>query len=185
VTETAVEGRRVLIRPLVEADTLALFEAVQASREQLRRRLAWVDAVKGPEDVAAFIRACQQSEGRSHVFGVLDRQSNALIGVASLERLETAHASKAQVSGWIRSDQQDRGLGTEALRLVCDHAFSRLGLHRLYARIDPANRPSRKVFKKLRFHYEGSLLEDKKLNGRWVNQECWGLLRSEWQRGAR
>jgi ribosomal-protein-alanine N-acetyltransferase len=58
-------------------------------------------------------------------------------------------------------------------------------LHRLYARIDPANRPSRKVLKKLRFRYEGTLREDKRLNGRWVHQECWGMLRSEWQRQHR
>ena len=181
----SVEGRRVLLRPLAEADIPTLYEAVQASREQLRRRLAWVDAVKGPDDEAAFVRGSKPPDGRAHVFGAFDKQTGALLGVVALEQIETQHASKAQVSGWIRVDQQDKGLGTEALRLACEHAFGRLGLHRLYARIDPANRPSRKVFKKLRFHYEGSLLEDKKLNGRWVNQECWGLLKAEWQKGAR
>lgn len=184
MTETAAEGKRIFLRPLVEADSLALFEAVQSSRDGLRRRLPWVDQVKGPEDETAFIRGAQAAEG-ARVFGVFDRQSNALLGVMALESVETQQASKAQVTGWIRTEQQDKGFGTEAVRLLCEVGFTKLGLHRLYARIDPANRPSRKVFKKLRFHYEGSLLEDKKVNGRWVNQECWGLLKAEWQKAAR
>lgn len=183
----AVEAKRLTLKPLVEADALSLFEAVQSSRDALRRRLVWVDEVTGPEDEAAFIRRQAEAAGLGAglAWGLLDRQSGGLVGVASLDRLDQKQSGKAELSCWVRSDQQDKGFATEAVRALCEHAFGRLLLHRVYARIDPANRPSRKVLKKLKFHYEGALLEDKKLNGRWVNQECWGMLRSEWTRQHR
>ena len=150
----------------------------------MRRRLCWVDEAKTVADEETFILAADEGRerGSSWICGVFDRQNGTLLGVAALVAMETAHASKAELGAWIRADQQDKGFGAEAVRALCEHAFQKLSLHRLYARIDPANRPSRKVLKRLHFHYEGTLREDKKLNGRWVQQECWGLLRSEWQK---
>jgi hypothetical protein len=46
----AVEGRRLMLRPLEETDAPALFDAVLASREVLKRRLTWVDGVREPRD---------------------------------------------------------------------------------------------------------------------------------------
>lgn len=40
--------------------------------------------------------------------------------------------------------------------------------------------PGRKVLQSLEFRYEGCLRQDLRLNGRWIDQECWGLLRAEW-----
>jgi len=179
-----IETKRLSLRPLTPADAPALFEALQASREPLRRRLSWVDDVHGVADEEMFILAADEARerGTAQVCGVFERASGGLLGVASLSPIETAHASKAELEAWIRVDSQDKGFGAEAARALCEHAFHKLQLHRLYARIDPANRPSRKVLKRLHFRYEGTLREDKKLNGRWVQQECWGLLRSEWQK---
>jgi ribosomal-protein-alanine N-acetyltransferase len=93
-----------------------------------------------------------------------------------------AERGQAALGAWVRSDRQDKGYAAEAGRLLVEHAFRKLGLYRIYARIDPANRPFRKVLKKLGFRYEGCLRGDRRLNGRWVDQECWGLLKAEWKR---
>ena len=184
---SGIEGRRVKLRPMTEEDAGPLFDAIQSSREVLRRRLCWVDQVKELQDEAAFIRQGirEREERRSLVCGIFDKQTNLFIGVAALAPPDTQNASSAELSGWIRADHQDRGYGTEAFRSLCDHAFLKMQFHRLYARIDPGNRPSRKVLKKLKFRYEGTLREDKKMNGRWVHQECWGVLRSEWSHTQR
>lgn len=180
----SLETKRLLLRPLSPADAGAVYEALQTSREALRRRLCWIDEVRSAVDEESFLLAADErrERGQALVFGVFERAGRAFLGVVSLAAIETVHASKAELSAWVRTDLQDRGFGSEAVRAACDHAFHNLGLHRLYVRIDPANRPSRKVLKKLKFHYEGTLREDKRLNGRWIHQECWGMLRSEWQR---
>ena len=134
------QGRRLLLRPLAEADAPALFAAVDSSREVLRRRLRWVPAAVSPEDSRGFILACGEARrrGEREDFGVFEARSGALAGVASLQAI-LAVPGLAEFSLWIRSDRRDRGYGAEAGRLLAAHAFRRDELQKLYARLDPAN----------------------------------------------
>jgi RimJ/RimL family protein N-acetyltransferase len=88
----------------------------------------------------------------------------------------------AELCGWIASDRLGRGYASEAGRALAERAFKAMGVRRLFARIDPGNRAARQVFQKLGFRYEGCLRREKRLNGRWIDQECWGVLREEWRR---
>lgn len=178
-----LEGRRLILRPLTEQDAPQLFESVHSSRDALRRRLAWARDVQSQEDSLKFIRKASEDGTKSGqmVFGIFELKSHRHLGVISLMSVQEAD-SRAELGYWVRSDRHDKGYATESGRLLLDHAFRKLGLHRVYARIDPANRASRKVLQKLGFRYEGCLRDEKSLNGRWVNQECWGLLKDEWKR---
>jgi RimJ/RimL family protein N-acetyltransferase len=179
-----VSTRRLLLRPLNEADAEDLFAAVEASREILKRRLSWVDDVKSVEDEHAFISAAAlgMEAGDLIVLGVFEAKSEALVGVASLDKLSSKEPTQARLAVWIRSDRSDKGLGTEVGRALVEVAFKKLNCHRLFVRMDPANRGFRRVLKKIGFKYEGCLRDDKRLNGRWVDQECWGLLKAEWKK---
>lgn len=169
-------GRRVRLRAFLQEDEEALGEAVEASRELLRRRFSWASRA---EDPAGFLArgARENAAGESLVFGIFEPRTGRLAGVAALRGRESA-----RLSAWVRPDRQNRGFGTEAGKLIIDHVFKSRELHRVYARIDPSNRPARRVLKKLGFRYEGCLRSERRLNGRWVDQECWGLLRSEWKK---
>ncbi|HBL18042.1 MAG: hypothetical protein A2X36_08980 [Elusimicrobia bacterium GWA2_69_24] len=178
-----MEGRRVGLRPLADSDAEALFDAVSSSREGLKRRLRWVPAVGGAEDERRFIAdaAARAAARTAVVWGIFENRTGRLAGVISLVGMEDAERAQGRFGAWVRTDRQDRGFAVEAGRLAIEFAFRRAGLHRVHARLDPANRPFRKVLKKLGLRYEGCLRSDRRLNGRWVDQECWGLLRSEWK----
>lgn len=178
--QPSFQGRRLSLRALTEADSAALFEAVDSSREGLKRRLGWVCGATSVQQESRFIASASEAalSGAGSVWGVFESRSGRLVGVVSLSGLE----GLSRLSGWIRSDRRDKGYATEAGRLLLEHGFRRLGLHRFHARIDPANRAFRKVLKKLGFRYEGCLRDHARLNGRWIDQECWGILRSEWRK---
>ena len=74
-----------------------------------------------------------------------------------------------------------RGLMTEACRALLRHGFEDLDLEVIYARVDPANRPSVRVVEKLGFTYEGTLRQRTLARGVRVDHQHWGLLRSEWE----
>jgi ribosomal-protein-alanine N-acetyltransferase len=173
-------GRRLALRPFSAGDAEALFAAVDSSREVLGRRLRWVPAAVSAADSRDFIRACSEARrrGEREDFGVFEARSGVLAGAASLQSL-LAVPGLAEFSLWIRADRQDRGYAFEAGRLLIAHAFRRDALQKLYARIDPGNRGARKVLQRAGFRYEGCLRREKRLHGRWIDQECWGLLRSE------
>lgn len=178
----SLTGRRLSLREFAAEDALALFEAVEASRAMLRRRLRWVSSVASPEDCRIFIRGslAEGEKGGRLVCGVFE-PGGRLAGIAALQGM-LERPGLAEISGWVRADRRERGYALEAGRLLVGHAFRKEGLERLYARIDPANRAARKVVKRLGFSYEGCLRRDKRLNGRWIDQECWGLLKPEWKK---
>ena len=182
MAEPSMEGRRLILRPLAAEDAPALLEAAAGSHEALRRRLTWAAGEPTLEAEAAFIAAAAAAAaaGSALTWGIFEAKGGALAGVASLDEMHPAERGHARAAVWIRSGRTDRGYATEAGRLMVDHAFRRLELRRLSARLDPANRAFRHVLKKLGFRYEGCLRADKRLNGRWIDQECWGMLRSDW-----
>lgn len=182
MSEPRLTGRRLGLRALIDGDAPALLDAVAATRAQLKKRFAWVESATGVPEMLAFIRSkAQDAEAaRSLTFGIFEAKSQKLVGIVSLDAIEV-ETLKAKMALWVRSDEQDKGYAVEAGRLAVEHAFRKLALHRLYSRIDPVNRAARKVLQKLGFRYEGCLRQDKRLYNRWVDQECWGVLRGDWK----
>ncbi|OIO04162.1 MAG: hypothetical protein AUJ52_15745 [Elusimicrobia bacterium CG1_02_63_36] len=176
-----IASRRVYLRALTKDDAPALLEAVETSRESLKRRLRWVGDANDLEYFRRFIAAADASSD-SDTWGVFEAKGDRLIGVASLQEMEDPQRGRGRLALWIASDRQDKGIGTEAARCLVDYGIRKRGLHRLFARLDPANRSFRRVLKKIGFRYEGCLRSDRRLNGRWVDQECWGMLKSELKR---
>lgn len=63
----------------------------------------------------------------------------------------------AEVGVILRTAAQGRGLTGEALRFVVDYGFGALGLHRIFADIDPDNIASLRLFERNGFIREGVL----------------------------
>jgi ribosomal-protein-alanine N-acetyltransferase len=179
-----LKSRRLFLRPLIESDAKELFGAIEASREILKRRLRWVGEVRSIEDERRFIAeaTATMETGDLLLWGIFDSKTSALVGVVGLDKLSSKERTQACFSIWINSSKQDKGYATEVGRVVVECAFRKLNCHRLFVRMDPSNRAFRRVLKKIGFKYEGCLRDDKRLNGRWIDQECWGLLKSEWKK---
>ncbi len=73
-----------------------------------------------------------------------------------------------------------RGYASEITRLLCGLGFGTLGLHRLAARVDPANTASARVLTKAGFQLEGRIRHDLYLRGTWRDALQYSLLEDEW-----
>jgi RimJ/RimL family protein N-acetyltransferase len=62
-----------------------------------------------------------------------------------------------------------RGFGSEAIDRLCRHAFDRLGLHRIYAYVLALNPVARRAFERAGFAFEGTLIDDRRADDRFVN----------------
>jgi ribosomal-protein-alanine N-acetyltransferase len=69
----------------------------------------------------------------------------------------------------------------EGVQLAIRRCFRELGLHRLEANIQPANRRSIELVASLGFRNEGLALRFAKVAGRWRDHERWALLADEWR----
>ncbi|MFN8113996.1 MAG: GNAT family protein [Solirubrobacterales bacterium] len=89
--------------------------------------------------------------------------------------LRSAYVGYAAVTGHER-----RGLMTEALGLVLDEAFGRLGLHRIEANIQPGNAASIALVRRLGFVREGYSENYLQIDGVWQDHERWAIRSEIW-----
>jgi len=73
-----------------------------------------------------------------------------------------------------------RGVGWQALALVLDFGFSKLGLHRIWLHTLPENRAAAALYAKAGFVREGVEREALPRNGGFTDQYRWSLLDHEW-----
>lgn len=82
------------------------------------------------------------------------------IGNVWLAAIDQRHR-KAEVRIVIGLDDVEKGSGARALTLVAEHAFSTLGLRRLYAYVLAFNLRAKRAFEKAGFELEGTLRQDR------------------------
>jgi RimJ/RimL family protein N-acetyltransferase len=87
----------------------------------------------------------------------------------------------AELAYWLAPDEWSNGYATAAGRLLADHAFDELGLHRLTASTFVTNDASRRVLDRLGFTEEGVDRSAAFVDGEWVDEVRYGLLAEEWR----
>lgn len=80
-------------------------------------------------------------------------------------------------------EHHGQGYGTEASKLLIDHAFNQLRYHRIYARTFESNTASQKVWEKLDFTREGEMREHVFKDGEYEDAYIYGILKKEWREG--
>lgn len=89
-----------------------------------------------------------------------------VLGGVGLHDLGTGRL-RAEVGYWLGRAHRGRGYATEAVNLLVRTGFTRLGLHRIEARVFPGNTASRGVARRCGFRYEGRLRDEVQKDGRW------------------
>ena len=88
--------------------------------------------------------------------------------------------NKTEIGYWLAPPFHGRGLGSRAVKLALDAAFNFTSVNRVEAKIQPDNRASIKLVKKLGFTFEGLEREGVKFPDRYVDHQIHSLLRSEY-----
>jgi RimJ/RimL family protein N-acetyltransferase len=77
----------------------------------------------------------------------------------------------------------DQGYGSEAIRLLLNHAFEVLNLNRVFLRVFEFNGRAIRAYEKIGFVPEGRLRQAEYTSGRYFDVLILGILRSEWETG--
>ncbi|HWA08803.1 MAG TPA: GNAT family protein [Opitutaceae bacterium] len=76
---------------------------------------------------------------------------------------------------------QRRGFGAEALSALLEFLFIQTCANRIYCSTDPRNGPCLRLLERAGFRREAHLIESLWINGEWVDDMIFALLRSEWK----
>jgi ribosomal-protein-alanine N-acetyltransferase len=104
------------------------------------------------------------------------RVDGRLAGQVTIDNIVRGALRSGFLGYWIDRDVAGRGMASLAVALVCDHAFSQVGLHRLQADIRPENGPSQRLVERLGFQREGLLRRYLDIDGDWRDHYSYALL---------
>jgi RimJ/RimL family protein N-acetyltransferase len=172
------DGDRIALRVPEQEDTD--FLARNVNDPEIRASRTPQDPT-GRDDVTQFVGGTMGRAGDS--LALLACENDRQVGVVILnrEKMGDRRYDRGELAYWITPDEQGNGYATEASRLLLDHAFDTLGLHKITARTFESNAGSGRVLEKLGFEQEGQFREEVYVDGDWEDYLRWGLLREDWQ----
>lgn len=113
------------------------------------------------------------------ILWAIDSPEGRLVGTVEL-RL-TMRAERAEMGIAIHDKAQwNKGLGTDAARLVVDYAFEELNLNRVELTTDEENARAIRCYEKVGFVREGLLRQHRLVDGVFGNTLIMGILRDDW-----
>lgn len=108
--------------------------------------------------------------------------SGKIIGAMNINNVARGAAQFASLGYWIDESSQRQGYMTETGRLIMNHAFTSLKLHRLCAACLPENVRSRSLLTKLGFKEEGFAARYIQIDGLWRDHVLYGLPIEDWEK---
>ena len=176
-------GERVVLRPFTEADLPAMAEAVgDPEVGRLTGSVHTSEEAAAPPDLDLLRRwySTRNEQPDRLDLAVVDRATGQVVGEVVLNEWEEADAS-VNFRILIGPRGRDRGLGTEATRLVLAHAFETLGLHRVALEVFAFNPRAQRAYENAGFVREGVRRDALRFDGTWVDSILMAVLEDEWR----
>ena len=183
---TRISGSRVALRPLELRDVVAWAAAFVDDPEL---GAAWgVEEDPSEEDLGDRVGHAAEGakEGRWVELAIADLSEDRLLGTVILHSFDWRH-EHAEVGFWLIQGERGRGLATEAVELMVDWGFGKLGLHRVEMITLPALPHIDSVLglaERLGFEREGVMRERNFERGRRLDTLILAVLRENWDRRA-
>jgi RimJ/RimL family protein N-acetyltransferase len=152
---------RLVIRKPMPGDGKAVFEAVQASLNELKPWMPWAHREQTEQDTEAIVREAYakfitREDLRLHIF---NNVTGEFIGSSGLHRINW-DVPKFEIGYWIDTRLSGKGYITEAAEAITNFAFTELNAKRVEIRCDAKNLRSKAIPERLGYTLEGILKSD-------------------------
>ena len=134
------------------------------------------------EDARAFLSVVSGADPPTN-FAIVMHDSGDACGGVGFVRGSDIERFSAEVGYWLGQAWWGRGIATEALRIITDYAFERLGLLRVFAVPFADNLRSIRVLEKAGYQHEGILHASCVKYGQPRDQAMYARLNPQWPHG--
>lgn len=175
-----IAGKKVVLREYRQTDLPEIKAWVNNPR--VRKHLGFSVFPQTVEESQEFLnRQLKHDSNRDYTFVICLREDSEqkYIGGVGLHDIDylNRHAEIGIAIG--REEHHGKGLGREAIELICAFAFLRLGLHKLSLRYFAYNKRGEACYRKAGFKEVGRLREHHFFNGRFHDEVLMDLLAGE------
>ena len=162
---------RVYLRPVTRKDR---DEFVAAMRDSAALHEPWISSPASRERFNRYLKRMERGDHAGLL--VIDKASGLIAGCFNINNIIRGSFLSASLGYYVTAPFAGRGYMREGLTLVVQHAFGKLGLHRLEANIQPDNKRSIKLVKRCGFEKEGVSRRYLYIGGAWRDHERWARL---------
>jgi RimJ/RimL family protein N-acetyltransferase len=174
----SLTGPRVVLRRHTPANLGAFLRWY--SDAEVARLTRYQDGPMRPEEIERFFTA-RALGPESLSLAVHIRETNRLIGTCALSQLDSDNGSALYHITIGEKDAWGQGYGTEATRLMLDHAFGTLNLHRIALSVFSFNERAIRSYMSCGFVIEGRAREAIWREGRWWDEVSMSVLKGDWE----
>jgi RimJ/RimL family protein N-acetyltransferase len=174
----SLAGSRVILRRHIPANLGAFLRWY--SDAEVARLTRYQDGPMRPEEIERFFTA-RALGPESLSLAVHIRETDRLIGTCALSQLDSDNGSALYHITIGEKDAWGHGYGTEATRLMLDHAFGTLNLHRIALSVFSFNERAIRSYRSCGFVVEGRAREAIWRDGQWWDEVSMSVLKSDWE----
>lgn len=174
-----IETERTILRPIESKDNKQVFS--YRSDSETNKYQSWIPKNLG--DVNEFISKNPSEFNKPETWFqlvIIEKNTNEIIGDIGIHFIDSDNF-QCEIGCTLNKNVHGKGFATEALRGSIDYLFKKLSKHRIVASIDPKNINSIKLIERIGFRKEGQFKESLLINGEWVDDLVYALLKKEWK----
>jgi ribosomal-protein-alanine N-acetyltransferase len=169
-----LKTERLLLRQFVEGDLQHVFKGL-SHPDVVKYYGVSYDTLEATKEQMKFFADLESSQ-TGIWWAVCSLNDQTFYGACGLNNLSKIH-QKAEIGFWLLPDFWGSGIIPEAVPLICNYAFSVLGLHRIEGFVETGNENSKRVMAKLDFIYEGTMRNCEIKGGRYISLDIYAKLR--------
>jgi ribosomal-protein-serine acetyltransferase len=163
-----------------DEDAKEVFDLIDRERDRFEPYMEWIIHVTELEHEQEFIRTrlAQFAVGSAIQFFVWHKGRIAgSIGTVVIDRENDA----AEIGYLFFREFEGTGLAYRSVRALIGHLVEVEGIHRIVAKVMPANTRSNNLVRRLGFTFEGVQREAYKLRGGYEDLGLYSLIATEWE----
>lgn len=174
------------VRPLVRRDASTWARLRAENLEWLSPWEATLPRSEGPapESYSATIATLRRRAREGTAMPFAATWAGEMVGQVTVSGITRGSALWASIGYWVSRSHAGRGVTPTAVALVCDHLFTRVGLHRIEISIRPENAASLRVVEKLGFTEFGLAPRYLHIAGDWRDHRIFQLLQEDVPHGV-
>jgi ribosomal-protein-alanine N-acetyltransferase len=116
-----------------------------------------------------------EKNGTGIWWAVCSLDNKSFYGAGGLNGLNQEH-KKAEIGFWLLPDFWNKGIMKEAIPLIYNYGFEKLGLHRIEGLVETDNSACKNVMSKLHFTHEGTMRDCEIKDGNFISLDIYAKL---------